>query len=111
MGTPFSESCLSESDCKLWRGSLAAVRATGGRRRARPGELIPIFDFKTASQSRRNFAGLVVFEPAEASRSFDLRARPCLKRQKLGGFDDFSATPAETCAADPKGRRHFLFFS
>jgi hypothetical protein len=39
----------------------------------------------------------------------ELRARPCLKRQKLGGFDDFSATPAETCAAVPKGRRHFLF--
>jgi hypothetical protein len=33
-----------------------------------------------------------------------------MKGQKLGGSDDFSATPAETCAADPKGRRHFLFF-
>jgi hypothetical protein len=27
------------------------------------------------------------------------------------GFDDFSATPAETCAAIPKGRRHFFLFS
>jgi hypothetical protein len=33
-----------------------------------------------------------------------------MKGQKLGGSDDFSATPAEICAADPKGRRHFLFF-
>jgi hypothetical protein len=42
----------------------------------------------------RNYAGSVVFETVEALR----------------GFDNFSATPAETCAAVPKGRRHFLFF-
>jgi hypothetical protein len=29
-------------------------------------------------------------------------------KEALRGFDGFSATPAETCAAVPKGRRHFF---
>jgi hypothetical protein len=60
-------------------------------------------DFRIELLTRRNFEGEAVFETAEAPRSFDLRTPR--------SSDDFSATPAETCAAVPKGRRHFLFFS
>src|ERR1700722_15467148 len=46
-----------------------------------------------------------------SSAEFQVAGSAVSEIAKVRGSDDFSATPAETCAADPKGRRHFLFFS
>jgi hypothetical protein len=60
-----------------------------------PNHQFPVSHRAKKPRQSRNFCGAPVF-PSTGSSA------------KLKGF---SATPAETCAAVPKGRRHFLFFA